>query len=112
MPADLRLIAHAAEGDTNKFAVHRICDGPPKRCFSDARWADETKNRRLTLGPELENRQVFQDALFNLFQIIVVAIEDLTCLGDVDFLRSKDVPRQRHKPVKIGARDGIFRCSR
>jgi hypothetical protein len=86
MPANIRLIAHAAEGDANKFPAHRFGDALAQRCFSDARRPDEAEDRAAAIGFQFPYGQIFQDSPFYFFQIVMVAIENFSRLFQVDLV--------------------------
>ena len=87
MPADVRLIAHAAQGDADEFPAHRLGDALAQRGFADAGRADEAENRAAAVGLELPHRQVFDDPAFHLIQIVMIAVQNLPGLGQIDLVR-------------------------
>src|SRR5262245_7616605 len=103
MTTNLGFIAHAAQGKPDELPSHRLSHGTSKRRLSDARRPDEAKNRRLALGFQLQDRQVLENALFDLLQIVMVAIEDLAGFVNVDLTHREDVPRQSDQPIEIGS---------
>jgi len=93
MAADLGFIAHAAQGETRELPAH----GPGNR-LSEARLPHSRRpyeaEQWLAIGrPTLHasivlhaaHRQVLQDALFHLLQVVVVVVQNLACLRHVDF---------------------------
>src|SRR5918995_1105175 len=64
---------------------------------------------RLAILPQLAHRQVFEDAIFDLLQIVVVFIENLSRPGDVNLTAAQLVPGQLRDPIEIGADDAVFR---
>ena len=110
MAADVGLIAHAAEGDADEFPSHRLGDALAERGFADARRADEAEDRAAAVRLELPHRQVFDDSAFHLFQIVMVAVEDLPGLGQVDLVGGHHRPGQFAENLQIGADDAVFRA--
>ena len=51
---------------------------------------------------ELAHREIFEDALLDLLEVVVILIEDLARLWDVDLALGALVPWQRGQPVEIG----------
>ena len=77
MPADFGLIPHAAQRHFREFAAHRARDRAAHGRFADSRGTDKAKDRTLHLLHERKDRQIFDDALFDLLQPEVVRVEDL-----------------------------------
>ena len=75
MAADFRLVADAAERDAHELAVHRARDRLPERCLADARRADEAEDGTLHVPLQLPHGQVFDDALLDLVEIVVIFVE-------------------------------------
>ena len=106
--ADLRFVTHAAERDPVELAPERPRDGLPQRRLADAGRADEAQDRILPRRADLLHREIFQDAVLDLLEALVVLVEDRVGLGDVHAVRRFLLPRHRHEPVDVGARDGVF----
>src|SRR5215831_12148978 len=109
MAAYLSFVAHASERDAHKLAVHGIGNRTSKGRLADTGRSDETQNRGFALRFQLEHSEVLENPLLDFFQIVMIAFENLASLDNVDFLSREEIPRQRHKPVQISSRDGIFR---
>ena len=75
--ADLGLVAHAAERDADELAPERARDRLAERRLADARRPGQAEDRPLLPRRELAHRQVLEDALLHLLQIVVVGVEDL-----------------------------------
>ena len=76
MPAYLSLIPHAAEGHTHELAAQRPRDGHAERGLADAGRAHEAEDGSLLARVELHYREVLDDALLDLLQVIMVLVED------------------------------------
>src|SRR5215211_2449615 len=63
---------------------------------------------RLAVLAQLAHRQVLEDAVLDLFQIVVVFVEDLSRPGDVDLTATQLVPGQLRNPVEIGADNAVL----
>ncbi len=86
MPADLGLVAHAAEGDANELAAQR-----PSHALTQRRLADTGRtgqhhhgagtaaadDRHAALGATRPHGQVLDDAVLDVVQPVVVGVEDL-----------------------------------
>ena len=77
MSADLRFVAHAAERDANELAPHRFGDRPSQRSLSDARRADKAQDRSLASRFQFDDGEIFENAFFDLVEIVVVPIENV-----------------------------------
>ena len=75
MPADLRLVPHAAKRHANELSTNRSCDRLTKRRLSDSRRTDEAEDRARDLVGQGANREVLEDALLDLFEAVVVLVE-------------------------------------
>ena len=80
MAADLRLVAHAAERDAHELAVHRARDRLAERRLADAGRADEAEDRPLHVALQLPDREVLDDALLDLVEVVVVLVEHARAL--------------------------------
>ena len=80
VPANLRFIAHRAERLPDECALHRARDGLPERGFAHARRPDEAQDRAFHIRLQLAHRQVIEDAVLHLFQVVMVFVEDLLSL--------------------------------
>ena len=72
--ADFRFIVHAAQRHARKLTVDSTGNGLRQRCFADTRRPDEAQNRPFTALGQRAHCKVFQDALLNLFQTVMVFI--------------------------------------
>ena len=103
MTADLGLIAHAAEGDTNELAAQRACHALTERRLADARRTGQhhhgtgtaaADDGHAALGTPGAHRQVFHDAVLDVLEPVVVGVEDLPRGHQVRRVLGGDVPRQ------------------
>ena len=77
MPADFRFVAHAAETDADELAAQRAGDRLAKRSLADAGRADKAENRALHLLFQLADGEILENAFFDLFEVVVVFVQDL-----------------------------------
>ena len=103
MPADLGFVAHAAERDADELALHGARDRLAERGLADAGRADEAQDRPFHVAFELPHREVFDDALFDLVEIVVILVEDAARLDRVDAILGDRQPGQLEHPVDVGA---------
>ena len=118
MAADLRLVVHTTERSARKLAAHGACDRLTQRGLADAGRPDEAQDRlaaavgRAPLLLQPPHREVLDDALLHLVQVVVVRVEDLARLLDVDLAAGGGVPGQRHDELQIRADDRRLRRRR
>ena len=106
--ADLGFIPHAAQTDAHILAAQTFGDGTCNAGLADARRADQADDLRLDVRSQLAHGQRFQNAVLDLFQAVVVAVQDLLGTVDVQIILGIAVPRQVQTGVQIGADDGGF----
>ena len=112
MPANLGFITHTAQGQTDKLATRGARDALRKAGFTDARRTNETKNRALELLRQGLHGEIFEDAFLDLFEPVMIFIEDVFRLDEVMTFFALFVPRQVENPVDVVANDGRFRARR
>ncbi len=108
--ADLGLVAHAAERDTDELAAGRTCDRLTDRGLAGAGRADQREDRAgaLVLGDpallaQLLDRDVFDDAVLDVIKAGVVGIQHRTRVLRVETLLGALAPRHGQEPIEIGA---------
>jgi hypothetical protein len=106
---DVRFIVNAAETDSHERPLHRSRDRLPERSLADAGRADEAENRGLALRCQFSNCEIFDDAALDLFQTVMVLIEDASRLADIDRLFFRQTPWQFDQPVEVAANHACFR---
>ena len=109
MTADFRLVANAAEGNPQELAPHRPRYGTAERGFADAGRAHEAEDRPLDLLHQSLHGEVFEDALLDLLQAVMIRFEDLFRLIDIDLVARSLPPGQGHQPIDVIAYHGGFR---
>ena len=103
MAADLGLVAHAAQRHPHELAVGGLGDALPERRLADAGRADQAQDRTLHLGDARLHREVFEDAVLDLLQAVVVGVQGL--LRDLEVLAhlAALLPRHAEQPVEVVA---------
>ena len=108
MAADLGLVAHAAERDAHELAAERARDRAAERRLAGAGRADEAEDRALQVALEREHRDVLEDAVLHLLEVVVVLVEDALRLGDVEAVLADRRPRQVDHPLEVGADHAVL----
>ena len=113
MAADFGFVAHAAQRHADELAAGGFRDRHPQRSLAHSRRSDEAQDRALGILDQLPHRQEFQDAVFDLFQTVVVFVQDLFGAADVADFLGPLLPWNRQQPVQIVARNrGLGRHGR
>ena len=79
-----------------------------QRSFADARRSDEAKDRPLHAGLQPAHRQVVQNAVLHLLQIVVIGVENLLRLRDIDLAARRLLPRQHRQPLDVVAGEAVI----
>ncbi len=125
MAAYFGLVTQAAQGHADELAPQRPRDGLPQAGLAHARRADKAQYHALALAPDvvidcflrpfcrafmaqLAHGQVFQDAVLDVFQVIVVFVQHLAGVGDFQVVVGVRGPGQAGQPVQIGADHAIL----
>ena len=106
--ADLSFVPHAAKTDAHILTAKAFGDGACDAGFADTRRADQTDDLRLHVRCQLAHSQRFQNAILDLFQAVVVPVQDLLGAVDIQIIHGHGVPRQVQTGVQIGADDRGF----
>ena len=106
MAANFGLVAHATEGHAHELAIRGAGDGLAKRGLADAGRPDQAQDRSLQLVDALLHGEVFDDALLDLFQAVMVGIEHVhrgfQALRDLGLL----APRQVDQGLDVSSHHG------
>src|SRR5690606_30530677 len=110
--ADFRLISDATERHAHEIASRGLRDRTAERGLADARRADEAEDRAAQLIGARLHREIFEDAVFDLVEAIVVLVEHRLCRIDILFDLLLVAPGQREQPIEIIAYNRRFRRHR
>ena len=107
--ADLRLVADPADRDALELAPERLRDRPAEAGLPHPRAARRSRGSGpCELRVQLAHRQVLEDAVLDLLQVVVIGVEDLARVGDVKVVLGGAAPRQLDQPLEIGADDAVL----
>ena len=76
--------------------------------LADAGRADEAEDRAGRLGVQLAHRQVLEDPVLDLLEVVVVLVEDLAGVLDVEVVLGLLRPGQLDQPLEVGADDAVL----
>ncbi len=108
MAADLGFVAHAAQGDTRELAFDGLGDRARERGLADARRTDEAEDGAFELLRERLDGQVLDDAILDLLEAVVVAVQDLARVREVQVILRRGFPGHAHDPVQVETDDRRF----
>ena len=101
VPADVGLIPHAAQRHTDILALHGAGNGCRDGGLADTGRADKAENLVLEIRGELFDCHVFQNALLDLFEPVMIGVQHLARRLDVDTVGSRLVPRNLQAGIQI-----------
>ena len=108
VPADLRLVAHAAHRDALELAAHRLGDRAAQRGLADAGRSDEAEDRGARVRLQLAHGEELEDAVLHGLDVVVVAVERLARVLQVEVVLGLLRPRQRREPLEVGADHAVL----
>ena len=109
VPADFRLIAHAAQTDAHHFATNRLGHRRRNRSLADAGRPVQVDDRALhVLAGQFTNGDILHDSFFHVLEAVMVLIEHLPNMGNVEVVFRLIGPGKLDQPLKIGANDAGF----
>src|SRR5438876_9994813 len=112
MSADFCFVAHAAETDPNEFSAQSVGNRLTETGFAYARRPKKTEDRAVPMRIEFAHRQIFDQALFHLFQIVMIAIENFLRLVEIKIVLAQFVPGQISDDLDVTDDDRELRTCR
>ncbi len=102
---DLCFVAHPAEREPHEVSPGCARDRSRERGLPGTRRPDKAQDRAGGLAHQLANRQKFEDSILDLFETVVVLVEDFLGAFDVTDLPRRLLPRHREQPIHVVPRD-------
>src|SRR3981081_2975925 len=112
MTANFRLVANATETDPREFAAQRIGDRLTETGFADSGRPEETHDWAVTFRVEFADGEILDQPLLYLFQIVMIAIEDLLRLIEIEVVFAEFRPGKIGDRLDIADDHGILRAGR
>jgi len=109
MAADFGFITHAAQRHLDVMAARGARNRAGERGFADAGRAYQAENGAFELARALLHGEIFEDALFDFLEPVMILVENLLRMIDVTQHTARPFPRNRHHPVEIIADDRRLR---
>src|SRR5215469_8017807 len=112
MPANFCFIMHAAQGNACELATQRAGNRAAQRCLADPGRSDEAQDLPLafTIGvssaagkplAQMAYREELDDALFDIFQPVVILLEHAASGFNIKAIISAFIPWQGKYPVYV-----------
>src|SRR5436305_359730 len=109
MAANLGFITHTAKRQAHELTAGSLRNGHTKRGLAYTRRTHKTENGPLRVLDQAPHRKEFQNALFDLFESIVVTLEHLTRILQIANFLGPLLPWHSKEPVEIVTGDSGFR---
>src|SRR6516164_4776734 len=106
---DLGLIVDTAERNAHEVAAGRLRDRLAERGLADAWRTDQAQDRPGQLVGALLDGEIFNDALLDLLDPVMVVVEDLLGVNKIVIDLRLLIPGDRQQPIEVVAHDGAFR---
>ena len=106
--ADLGLVADAADGDPLELAAEGAGDRFAEAGLADPGGPDEAEDRPRRVRVQFADREVLEDPVLHLLEVVVVGVEDLARVGDVEVVLGLVRPGQLDQPLEVGADDAVL----
>ncbi len=94
MTANRRFIVHTAQRHAHELTPQRSRNALAERSFAHTWWPKQTQDGTPLVFLKLTDGEIFDDALLDLLETVVILVEYLTHLGDVHVVFGRFVPRQ------------------
>jgi hypothetical protein len=91
---------YAAERDAHEIAAGRLRDRLAERGLADARRTDQAQDRPGQLVGALQDGEIFDDAVLDLLEPVMVVGEDLLGVDEILIDLRLLIPRDRQQPIE------------
>src|SRR3546814_12455801 len=91
MTTNFRFIAYATEGHAHEFAIGGMGNRLGQRCFTDPRRPHQAKYQPADFLHALLHGEVFENAFLDLFQTVMVGVENVFGTSQVQTQDRKSV---------------------
>ena len=106
--ADFGFVAQASEAHADVFAAERLGDAFAEGCLAHAGRTVQAKNGRFQVAFDFQHRKVFDDALLDFFEAIVVLVEHSLGVIQVKIVLRHLVPRQVEQRLEVIGLHAVF----
>ncbi len=105
---DLGLVADAAHREAVETPAQGVGDGAADGGLADAGWSRQEDDGAGDLALHDAHGQEFEDAFLDVFEPVVVLVQDPPGALEVQFVLGVVTPGQQGDPVQVVAGDGVF----
>ena len=105
---DLGLVAHAAQREAVELAPQRVGDRAADGGLAHAWRTCEQDDRAADLALPRAHGDELQDALFHVFEPVVLACQHVACVSEVELVGGVHAPGHRGGPVEVVARHAVL----
>jgi len=113
VPPDLCLVPYSTKGDADELSPQCPCNRSSEGCLSSTRGSHKAEDGPLHVFLELSHCKEFEDPLLDLFEVIMVLVENPLGPLDIEVVFCPDAPWKLYQPVEVGPGNCIFsRCRR
>src|SRR6516162_1348002 len=112
MAANFRFIVHTAQGQTHELASQGAGNRFAQRRLAHTWRSNKTEDRSFHAGFQTPNREIVEDSVLDLLEVIMVSLENLLRLRDIHFDARRLLPWQNRQPLNIVAREAIVSSHR
>src|SRR5262249_28930462 len=109
VPSKLRLVSYSAKRHPFELATHRSPNRLSETRLTDSRWAHETKDGSLGLRVQFDDREMLENAIFDLLEIVVILVQNLSRVLQVEVVICLFAPRQIEYPFQIRTNHVVVR---
>ena len=110
--SDFGFVVEAAECHADILAVHGRGDAFAQGGLAGAWRSDETEDGALHVAFEVEHGDVFNNALFDFFEAVMVFVEYFASMGGVEVVLADFIPREVEQGFHIVEFYGVVGCLR
>ena len=110
--ADGGLVVDTAQTHADIFPAQGPGNAFAQGSFANPRRSDQKQNRSLHIGLEFEDRQVFQNTVFDFFESVMIRVQDFLSSFEVKAVFGHRVPRQFQQQFDIIQNHTVIRRGR
>ncbi|MCY1413172.1 hypothetical protein D9M71_285980 [compost metagenome] len=105
---NLGLVTHTTQGHAHELAVGGVGDRLRQRGFTHTRRANQAQHRPADFLHAFLHGEVLKDALLDLFEPVVIGIENIFGTLQIQTHLALSLPRHLYQPVDVGTHHGGF----
>ena len=103
MPTNFRLVVYTTQRKPRELAPQSARNRLAERSFTHTWRPHKAQDRPLHIRLQAANGEIVQNAVFNLFQVVVIRVQNFLRFGNLDFLPGSFRPGQNGQPLNVVA---------